>query len=370
MQEDTENDADRRQESADGASLDQTERQRPHAGVSAPLLTHVSHRAMATEFVVMLPPHAAEAVELVVEALDQLDAMEQAMTVYREDSEVSRVNRLATDTPVRLSLTTFKLLEKAMQWSVRTDGAFDVTAGPLVEAWGFTQRSGRKPTGQEIDAAIQRVGYENVDLSPAERTIRFTKPGMSINLGAIGKGDALDRLAGQLRDRGLHDFLIHGGNSSVIAAGDQLLDSGLGWRVGISHPTKPKRRLGGLWLRDMALATSGSGKQFFHHHGRRYGHVIDPRTGYPAGDLLALTVLMASAADADACATGLFVAGSEAIKPLVSQGWLPPIIQVRQGARQDAVEIETLGEIPWAELPSDAPDTHPKENPQREEDCS
>jgi thiamine biosynthesis lipoprotein len=281
--------------------------------------------------------------------LEQLDTIESALTIYRDDSEISRVNALASAQPVPLSEETFALLQKALQWSERTGGAFDITAGPLVEAWGFTRRSGRKPSSNEIDAARQRVGYRQLELSAAARTVRFAKPGMSINLGAIGKGDALDRLAALLRHGGLNDFLIHGGNSSVIAAGDQIRGSGLGWPVGIAHPTKPRRRLAGLWLRDRALATSGSGKQFFHHRGRRYGHVIDPRTGFPAGDLLSLTVLMTSAADADACATGLFVAGSEAMAAMAEEAWLPPLITVREGKRQDAVELDSCGDIPWVD---------------------
>ena len=227
-------------------------------GRDASLMTHVNRRAMATEFAVVLPAHLADAVELVVETLEQLDAIESALTIYREDSEVSRANRLAADEPVELSRETFAILEKAIIWSDRTGGAFDITAGPLVETWGFTRRSGRKPTTEEIDAALELVGYQQIELAAPQQTVRFAKAGMSINLGAIGKGDALDRLAGQLRRRGLTDFLIHGGNSSVIAAGSQTLGSEMGWAVGIAHPSKPKRRLGGLWLRDMALATSGS----------------------------------------------------------------------------------------------------------------
>lgn len=319
----------------------------------ASLMTHVNRRAMATEFAVILPAHLADAVELVVETLEQLDAIESALTIYREDSEVSRANLVAADEPAELSKETFALLQKAIVWSERTGGAFDVTAGPLVEAWGFTRRSGRKPTTEEIDAALGLVGYQQITLSVPRKTVRFAKSGMSINLGAIGKGDALDRLAGQLRSHGLTDFLIHGGNSSVIAAGSQTLGSEMGWAVGLAHPTKPKRRLGGLWLRDRALATSGSGKQFFHHRGRRYGHVIDPRTGYPAGDLLSLTVLMESAADADACATGLFVAGSDAIAEMTTEAWFPPMISVRQGDRQDAVAVQSSGDVPWVDDSSD-----------------
>ncbi len=317
------------------------------------LLTHVSRRAMATDFVAILPAHRADAVEVAFSALEQLDQIEADLTIYRDDSEVARVNRLASSEPVTLSSPTFRLLEKAMEWSRRTDGAFDITAGPLIEAWGFTKRSGRKPTSQEVKAAMQRVGYEKLDVSAADSSVRFAREGMSINLGAIGKGDALDRIASRLRSDGVDDFLLHGGNSSVVASGDQTINSGLGWAVGLSHPTKPNRRLAGIWLRDMALATSGSGKQFFHHRGRRYGHVIDPRSGYPAGDLSSLTVTMPTAADADACATGLFVLGSDQIRARMSEPWMPSMVMMRPGKRQDEVELETIGEIAWFEPPDE-----------------
>lgn len=314
------------------------------------LLTHVSRRAMATDFVVILPAHRADSVEVAVGALEQLDAIEAQLTVYRETSEVSRINQNAASQPVTVSPNTFALLEKAAHWSRLTDGAFDITAGPLIEAWGFTRRAGRKPSSDEIAGALNRVGHTNIVLCPDNRSVRFQLPGMSINLGAIGKGDALDQLARRLRAEGVHDFLLHGGNSSMIAGGDQERGSNLGWAVGLAHPTKPKRRLAGIWLRDMSLATSGSGKQFFHHRGQRYGHVIDPRSGYPAGDLMSLTVLMPSAADADACATGLFVSGSSQIMEQREQPWLPPLVMMKQGQRQDSVELQSIGDVPWCDF--------------------
>ncbi|QDT04072.1 Thiamine biosynthesis lipoprotein ApbE precursor [Rubripirellula lacrimiformis] len=320
------------------------------------LITHVTHRAMATDFVVMLPEHAADSVEVALEALEMLDQIEAALTIYRPQSEISRVNAAAGGDPVRLSRTTFDLMDRSVLWSRRTEGAFDVTAGPLVDAWGFTRRSGRKPTSDQIHAARQNVGFEKIQFAPDDRTVRLEKQGMSINLGAIGKGHALDRMAARLKGAGVHDFLIHGGNSSLIASGDQDLGDGRGWAVGIAHPTKPPRRLAGLWLRNMALATSGSGKQFFHHQGRRYGHVIDPRTGYPAGDLLALTVLMPSATDADAAATGMFVAGSPWIRQQLGGDDLPdwiecPMLLAAAGARQDEVVAESLGSFDWINPP-------------------
>lgn len=335
-------------------------------GYHGALITHVTHRAMATDFVVMLPAAMADKVETVVEALEMLDAIEAALTIYQPESEVSRLNRDGHDRPVKLSASTFSLLQRSILWSQRTGGAFDVTAGPLVDAWGFTRRTGRKPTAAEIDAARDLVGYEKLILDTVDRTAGFSVPGMAVNLGAIGKGEALDRLADHLKSAGVTDFLIHGGNSSLIAAGDQTRGSDSGWAVGLAHPTKPRRRIAGLWLKDMALATSGSGKQYFHYKGRRYGHVIDPRTGQPAGDLQSLTVLMTSATDADAAATGLFVMGRWAIENLAG----PPdatdvatkdgdwtrsaMILAAAGNRQDDVDVNFHGKIDWIDPPESA----------------
>ena len=318
---------------------------------------------MATDFVVMLAPQCADSVEAVLDAMELLDQIEAKLTVYRASSEVSRINADAAHGPVVVDEGTFGLLCRARDWGQLTAGAFDITAGPLVNAWGFDSRQGRKPPASEIAEALQKVGYQSLQLDPATRSVRFAKPGMAINLGAIGKGYALDETAAQLLQQGVTDFLIHGGQSSIIARGDQEEGSGKGWAVGLAHPTKPSRRLGGLRLHDAALGTSGSGKQFFHHRGRRYGHVIDPRSGQPAGDLLSLTVLLPSAADADACATGLFVAGAaEAIR--FSQAFTGdaqtdrdpheavPMILAAATDRQDDVRVETYGEIDWVEQPT------------------
>ena len=317
--------------------------------MSQPFATQLSHRAMATEFVVVLPAPDSDAIDESLDVLEQLDQIEASLSVYQPESEISIVNRDAARRPVSVSEETFSLLQKAIDWSERTEGAFDITAGPLVQAWGFGKRRGQKPSQEVIDESLSRVGYQHLRLDAGNRTVTFSRPEMSINLGAIGKGDALDRLAGKLRDRGVRDFLIHGGNSSVTAAGDQEPGSGEGWKVGIAHPTKPTRRITGIRLRDQSLATSGSGKQFFHHQGRRYGHVIDPRNGYPAGDLLSLTVVTSSAADADACATGWFVAGSQFIQSRETSGDVLASIMVAAGRRQDEVRIAATGNPDWVE---------------------
>lgn len=316
-------------------------------------VTQVSRRAMATDFVVMLAGANPGLLETALTALEELDTIEGELTVYRDTSEISRLNRLGAESPVPIAASTYRLLQQAERWSRRTEGAFDVTAGPLVQAWGFMRRQGQKPTAADLEAALARVGYQHLVFDDTNLSVRFARPGMSINLGAIGKGHALDRLAERLQQAGATDFLIHGGNSSVIAQGDQQPGSGLGWAVGLAHPTKPKRRIAGVWLRNAALGTSGSGKQYFHHRGQRFGHVIDPRSGQPAGDLLSLTVIMPSATDADACATGLFVCGAEEAKRLAASsladpsGESIPLILVHPGARQYQAELDASGEIPW-----------------------
>ena len=318
------------------------------------MLTTITHKAMATEFAVILSQADGHLVEPAFEALELLDRIEADLTVYREDSEISQINAAASVQPIPISESTYRLLRRSIAWSERTSGAFDVTAGPLVRVWGFTERRGRKPTAAEIQEAVAVVGYRHVRLHDQDRSVGFDLPGMEINLGAIGKGHALDELTRGLVDRGLRNFLIHGGGSSVIARGDQIAGSGEGWSVGLSHPTKPKKRLAGIRLRNEALSTSGSGKQFFHFRGRRYGHVIDPRTGHPAGELLSLTTVASNATDAEACSTAFFVCGIDAIRSAVDDDEsLPRMIGVRSAKRQDGVHVLPFAEFDWVDPPAE-----------------
>jgi thiamine biosynthesis lipoprotein len=222
----------------------------------------------------------------------------------------------------------------------------------MIDAWGFTDRSGKRPTASNIELALQAVGWEYLDLDPVKKTIRFTKPGMKLNLGAIGKGYALDRIATRLRTESVADFLLHGGNSSLIASGHSSPERASqerasqeksdGWLVGLMHPTRANHRIGGLRLRDQGLATSGNGKQFFHFRGQRYGHVIDPRTGYPAGECLSVTVVSPSATAADALATGLFIMPMAEIQRFATEHVEVPILLTLPGERQGEVQVEAF----------------------------
>ncbi|MGH7201675.1 MAG: FAD:protein FMN transferase, partial [Planctomycetaceae bacterium] len=156
---------------------------------------------------------------------------------------------------------------------------------------------------------LERTGIEHVQFAHDKSTIRFDRPGVELNLGGIGKGYALDRVSEFLHERGLGDWLIHGGYSSILVRGDH---NGLGgWPVGLKNPLFPKQRWATLLLRDEAVSTSGSGVQHFRHEGKRYGHILDPRTGRPVERMLSATVLAPTAAEADALSTAFFVMGVE-----------------------------------------------------------
>ena len=250
------------------------------------------------------------AMEAAVEALDLVDALEDQMSVFRDHSEISRINRFASGQTVCVERRLFDLLQLAVSLYETTEGAFDMTAGSLSKAWGFYRREGRLPAEGEVRTTLQRVGSNWLELDANASTIRFRRPGMEINLGAIGKGYALDRCADVLQQRGIESYLIHGGQSSILGRGDRLrVGNAKGWCVALRHPLKPDQRLAEVWLRDRALGTSGAGNQFFHFQGRRYCHILDPRTGMPAERLLSATVLATNAAQADALSTAFFVMG-------------------------------------------------------------
>lgn len=254
------------------------------------------------------------------QALNEVDRLEAQMTVYRDDSEIAGINRDAFGREVQVEEGLFELLRLGIELHRRTRGAFDFTAGALARCWGFHQRQGRLPGPAEIDSALRQVGSRHVTLNRERSSIRFSQP-LEINLGAIGKGFALDRAAAVLRRGGLSDCLLHAGHSSVLALGSNLTvgrffsrDGGDGWRVGVRHPLRHDRDLAVLALRDRAFSTSGIGEQSFQRDGRRFGHILDPRTGWPAEGRLSVSVVAATAAQADALSTAFFVMATEEVE--------------------------------------------------------
>lgn len=277
-------------------------------------LLQFGRRAMACEFEVFLNAgQYREANDAVVDALDLVDRLEDQLTVYRDTSEIAAINRRAGAEPVAVEPRLFALLERAVELHRKTHRAFDITSGPLTKVWGFYRRQGAMPAEADLAAALSLVGSQFLELDPAAHSVRFKKPGVELNLGAIGKGYALDRAAETMLGAGIGDFLWHGGQSSILARGSQATQGAEepGWLVGVRHPMRPEKQIIEIRLYNRALGTSGAGTQFFRHRGKRYGHIIDPRTGWPAEGVISTTVLAPTAAEADALATAFYILGPE-----------------------------------------------------------
>jgi thiamine biosynthesis lipoprotein len=283
------------------------------------------HRpAMACRFEVTLASEDARFVPAARVALDEVEAIESRITVFRDSSELCRMNREAALGPAPVSADLMGLLCRCQALHAATGGAFDPTSTPLSREWGFLARQGRQPSPEAIEASQARVGMERVVLDPERLTVAFTVPGAELNMGSIGKGWALDRVGVGLRAVGVGRALVSAGGSSFLGWGREA------WHVALSPGG---RRLGDLWLKDAALGSSGVGEQHFVAGGRRLGHVIDPRTGRPADGVRSATVVTDDATDADALATALLVAG-----PRLARTWC--------AERPDTVAILLLEDDP------------------------
>ncbi|HOB76401.1 MAG TPA: FAD:protein FMN transferase [Phycisphaerae bacterium] len=269
----------------------------------------MARRAMACEFSILLPPDHPAAWAAGETALAVIDDMEDLLSAYRGDSLLSYLNQNAARDPVRVDERLYLLLKRCMELYEQTEGAFDASAGALIKAWGFFRGPRRVPTEEERQAALARTGMKHLELNDDERTVRYRVEGLELNLGSIGKGYAIDRAVQRVREEfGVESLLMQGGLSSIRAIGSPSGDD-RGWLVGIQNPFDLRRRIATVRLRNRGMGTSGTANQYFEANGRRYGHVLDPRKGEPAGELGSVTVLAPDAATADALSTAFFVWG-------------------------------------------------------------
>ena len=265
----------------------------------------VHRRAMACRFEVTLAAADGAFVPAAISALDEVDRLESELSVFIPTSAISEVNGRAACGPVVIPSDLAELLTDCQRVYRDTDGAFDLTTTPLSRCWGFLRREARVPPAIEIEEARRLVGFDAVRVSREPPSVTFCRPGIELNLGAVGKGYALDRAGALLRASGVSHALLSAGCSSIVALGGR----GDGWRVDVVSPLRKGRIIATLLLRNAALGTSGAGEQFVVENGRRYGHVIDPRTGWPAEGILSATVVASDAARADALSTAFLVGG-------------------------------------------------------------
>src|SRR5207248_2407071 len=189
-----------------------------------------------------------------------------------------------------------------------TGGAFDITVAPLLRCWGFRDGSGHLPNPKSLANARSKVGMPLVELNPGDYTVRFAREGVMLDLGAIGKGYAIERAAEILREAGVTSALLHGGTSTVQAIGHP--PDAESWKVAVENPLGAKTGLlATVELRDEAMSVSGIRGKFFRSEGRTFGHILDPRTGQPAMNAAVAVVVLPSATESDALSTALLTVG-------------------------------------------------------------
>ena len=264
--------------------------------------------AMGTAFsVVAYGTDRARLQSAVAEALDEARRLDEMLSNYRAESELSEVNRFAAERPVHVSPEFFRLLSDCVNYSRASEGTFDITVGPLMKVWGFYKGTGHMPHRAEVRGALDHVGYRNIILDSQAGTVRFARNGVELDPGGIGKGYAVDRMAELLKQDGVTAALVSGGGSSIYAIGAPPNESG--WKIAIKDPRDPAKSAAQVTLRDQSLSTSGSYEKFFWAEGRIWSHIMDPRTGYPSEGTLSVSLITPRTIDSEAWAKPYYILG-------------------------------------------------------------
>ncbi|HVO76860.1 MAG TPA: FAD:protein FMN transferase [Candidatus Bathyarchaeia archaeon] len=284
----------------------------------------------------MREPEAERAADA---AFRELYRIESVMSNWRSTSEISRLNAGSNGAPFRVSPELYAIIDSSLFYARATAGVFDVTVRPLVVLWGFEGGEAKKiPTDEEIAQAMSHVGYEKVVLDRAKSTVTL-QPGMQIDLAGVAKGYAVDRCVAVLRRLGVRDALVNlGGNIFAMgsAPGEQ------GWKIGIRDPKGGVETVGSIRLRDQAVATSGNYENFVTVEGKRWGHLIDPRTGRPSSAVLSATVVAPTGLASDALSK-LFILGPDAAREAVAR--LPGVAAVFAVPDGGGISYRTAGDM-------------------------
>lgn len=285
---------------------------------------HQTHPAMGTIFTIDLyAPDQATAEQDMNLAFNEIDRLEALLSNYRPSSELSRISREAGSGPVVTDPETFRFLERSVYWSRVSGGAFDITVGPLLRAWGFFFHQGRIPSEAELNALRDKIGWQHIALDPATRSVSFTQhQPMELDPGSIGKGFAVESVEKLLRKQGVTSAFIDAGGSTLYAIG--AIPGTAGWPIDVPDPLHPGKLAATIQLKDTSLSTGACTQKFFLKNGHRYCHIFDPRTMRPVEGVLQTTVIDPSATDSDALSTVVFV-----LSPAESRRLLDPVPDVQ-----------------------------------------
>jgi FAD:protein FMN transferase len=280
-------------------------------GCGKPVLYKETRMLMGTMVSVEIVGDSSESLSGITEKVwAEAARLESVFSRYLPDSEITRINREAGRHPVLVSDEMMEVLSCSEDISRITEGAFDISVGPLMEIWGFfPERKARVPSEEKLADSMARVGWQAIELDRSAGTIHFAKPGMEIDLGALAKGYIVDRLADLLREEGIDNAMVNAGGD-IYCLGENL--AGRNWRIGLEHPRNEGEILTVLELKNRAIATSGDYRNYFIKSRLRYSHIIDPRTGRPArSKVVEVSVMAPDCMTADGLATSMFVMGSD-----------------------------------------------------------
>jgi len=275
------------------------------------------HRPVMGTFarVVVVAPNTSTANRCIEAAFAQIYNVDQLMSDYKDDSEISQVNRDGFKRAVKVSKSTYEVLQKAVQFSKLSGGAFDITVGPLVQLWRSADEANSVPTDTELQYARSKVGYEKLILDANETSVRFAVDGMKLDLGGIAKGYAIDKAVEAMQKSGAIGAMVDiGGDIRCFGTPSKNKKH---WLIGVQDPNKARDGLDlgtsslVLQLKNAAIATSGGYRRFALIKGIKYTHIISRKTAASAEGLSSVTIISEKALDADALATAVTVMGPE-----------------------------------------------------------
>lgn len=283
---------------------------------------------------------AASAVE---DAFVEIKRVEEMLSRFLPDSAVSKINRLRAGIRLPLSRELFDLFARLLAWSQATGGAFDITTGALTQLWSNCEKAGRTPNQAEIKAALSRTGFRHVNLDSENQSICLQTAGVQFDLGAAGKGYALDCAAARLRMRGVSNAVLSAGSSIVHIGNEPEF-------FAVQHPLRQHQTAAVLEVHDSSLSTSASYERFFSIRGRRYGHILDPCTGFPVrGRFLSVSAAAPSALFSEVLSTAFFAGGKSAVRPLLAgAGSESGVLFIEQSVIPKLLKINRIGNIPGA----------------------
>lgn len=264
-------------------------------------------------------------------AINEIERIERLISSWDNNSQTSLINKNAGVQPVSVSLELYQLIERSIKISQLTDGAFDISYASMDAIWKFDGSMINMPSPEKVKASVSRVGYQNIVCNSIENSVFLSKKGMKIGFGAIGKGYAADKAKQLLQHKGVISGIINA-SGDMNAWGKQ--PNGKDWQVAITNPMNKSKAYALLPLYNKAVVTSGTYEKFVTFDTKRYSHIIDPRTGYPAAGILSATVFAPKAELADALATSIFVMG-------VSQG----IHRINQLPGIECIIIDDSGKV-------------------------